>query len=160
MEITPITNWNIYRKSKLYIEEMLTKKMTDSEKQKVEVMSTLIEEFERKGDFNNEDVIIEPVMDQVFDLVKKVSFLEKEGLVERGLKLGEEYGELSAEILKFVGYKKNSESKDEIKNKILLESTDCLIMIFDIMNQMNFTKEEICNMADKQINKWTNNIKK
>lgn len=160
MEIKPITNWHIYEKSKRYVEEMSNKKLTSEEKDKINVIITLIECFERTGKVDYNNVIVEPLIDQVFDSVKNVSNLEKEGIIERGLKLGEEYGELSAEILKFVGYKRSEESKEDIKNKILLESTDCLIMIFDIMSQLGFTREEICNMADKQINKWTNNLKK
>jgi hypothetical protein len=31
-------------------------------------------------------------------------------------------------------------------------------MIFDIMTQMGFTKEQICDMSEKQVNKWLKNI--
>ena len=90
--------------------------------------------------------------------VSNASQYEEHGIIERGLKLGEEYGELSAEILKFVGYKRSLETKEQINYNILLESTDCLIMIFDIMTQMGFTKEQICDMSEKQVNKWLTNI--
>jgi hypothetical protein len=99
------------------------------------------------------------LIDNVYNLVENASKLENPGLLERTLKLGEEYGELSAEILKLNGYKRTTEDRKTIENNILLESTDCLIMIFDIMSQMGFTKEEICDMADKQVNKWLKNIK-
>ena len=61
--------------------------------------------------------------------------------------------------LKLKGYKRTTEDESKINYNILLESTDCLIMIFDIMVHMNFTKEQICNMAEKQVNKWLNGIK-
>ena len=80
--------------------------------------------------------------------------------MERCLKLGEEYGELSAEFLKLSGYKRSDLSESQIRQNILLESTDCLIMILDIMSNMGFTKREIVEMAEKQVNKWLNNIDK
>ena len=117
-----------------------------------------MEEFERKGKTSKEELEVEPLIDYVYDLVTNASKYEKHGLIERGLKLGEEYGELSAEILKLAEYKRSEESKEKIEHNILLESTDCLIMIFDIMTHMNFTKEQICDMAEGQVNKWLRNI--
>ena len=43
--------------------------------------------------------------------------------------------------------------------KALLESVDSLIMIFDIMIKLGFTKDQIVEMAEKQVNKWLNYIK-
>jgi len=105
-----------------------------------------------------EHAVLEPLIGCVYDLVTNASKFENPGLIERGLKLGEEYGELSAEILKLVNYKRTNESKEEIRKNILLESTDCLIMIFDIIAQMEFSKDEICEMAESQVNKWMKNI--
>ncbi len=156
MEIKPITNILDYKKSKEFVKSHQSNNLSNDEKTKLNVISILIEDFERKGNPNLDDVVIEPLIDQVFDMVNSASKLEKSGLLERGLKLGEEYGELSAELLKLLGYKKSDLSKDQIKYNILLESTDCLIMIFDIMLHMGFEKKEICDMANKQINKWLN----
>lgn len=158
MKIKPIkTLWD-YEQSKKHLNSFLNKKLTPEESNDLEVLEILIEDFEKKGVMKKENVVLEPILDYIYDLVIDVSNLEKPGILERGLKLGEEYGELSAEILKMVNYKKTTEDKKTIENNILLESTDCLIMIFDIMNQMKFTKEEICNMAEKQINKWIKNF--
>ena len=152
MKIKPLRKYHDYKTMKDYVESN-SKKNSD-----VEVMSVLIEEYERKLDFDKKNIEIEPIIDNVFNLVKKASHYEKPGLVERVLKLGEEYGELSAEILKLSGYKRNSLTKDTIKYNILLESTDCLIMVFDIMIEMGFSKEEISNMANKQVSKWLETI--
>lgn len=97
-------------------------------------------------------------IDSIFDEVKSTSELEKPGILERGLKLTEECGELAAEILKLEGFKRTDESEEVIKEKILLESTDCLIMVLDIMSQMGFSKEQIHEMSMKQIGKWKRGI--
>lgn len=97
---------------------------------------------------------MENSIDHIHELIKNVSKLETGGLIERGLKLSEESGELAAEILKLVDFKKNNLTKEQIRENILLESSDCLIVILDIMIHMGFSKEEIVNMSEKQINKW------
>lgn len=159
MKIKPIDNLYDYEQTKRFIEQESKKNnLSEDERNKIRVFNILIEEFQKRGKFDPKDVTIEPLIDNVWQSVKEVSKYEQKGLIQRGLKLGEEYGELSAEILKFVGYKKSSETEDEIRKKILLESTDCLIMILDIIINMEFNKEEICNMSEKQIKKWLNNI--
>jgi hypothetical protein len=158
MKIKPIRNLYDYNEAQKYLESIFHSELTEEESNDVAILEILIEEFERKGKVSKEDLVVEPLIDYVFDLVTNASQYESPGLLERGLKLGEEYGELSAEILKLSGYKRSEESKEKIEYNILLESTDCLIMIFDIMTQMGFTKEQICNMSEKQVNKWLKNI--
>ena len=158
MKLKPIKTLYDYKKAQDYLESIFHKELTEDESNDVAILEVLMEEYERKGKVSKEDLTIEPLIDYVFDLVTNASQYESEGILERGLKLGEEYGELSAEILKLSGYKKSNESKEDINYNILLESTDCLIMIFDIMTQMGFTKEQICSMAEKQVNKWLKNI--
>lgn len=158
MKIKPIRTIYDYNQAKKYLESIFHSELTEEESNNVAVLEILMEEFERKGNPIEEDIISEPLIDYVYDLVTNASKYEKTGLLERGLKLGEEYGELSAEILKLAGYKRSEESEEIIKKNILLESTDCLIMIFDIMTQMGFTKEQICNMSENQVNKWLKNI--
>ena len=158
MKIKPIKTIYDYNQAQKYLESIFHNELTEEEANDVAVLEVLIENFERQGRPSKENLDVEPLIDYVFDLVTNASQYEEKGLLERGLKLGEEYGELSAEILKLAGYKRSKETKEEINNNILLESTDCLIMIFDIMTQMGFTKEQICEMAEKQINKWLKNI--
>ena len=159
MTLKPIKNYYDYKQAQKYMESVINKEnLTSDETDNIEILSVLIEDFERKGKPNLEDVVVEPIIDYIYDLVENASKYEKHGLLERGLKLGEEYGELSAEILKLKGYKKTTEDEGRINYNILLESTDCLIMVFDIMTHMGFTKEQICDMAEKQVNKWLKNI--
>ena len=158
MKLKPIKTLYDYNQAQKYLESIFHAELTEEESNNVAILEILMEEFERKGKVSKEDLVVEPLIDYVYDLVTNASQYEEEGLLERGLKLGEEYGELSAEILKFVGYKRSLETKEQINYNILLESTDCLIMIFDIMTQMGFKKEQICNMAERQVNKWITNI--
>ena len=158
MKIKPIKTIYDYNQAQKYLESIFHNELTEEEANDVAVLEVLIENFERQGRPSKENLDVEPLIDYVFDLVTNASQYEEKGLLERGLKLGEEYGELSAEILKLAGYKRSSETKEEINNNILLESTDCLIMIFDIMTQMGFKKEQICGMAERQVNKWITNI--
>jgi hypothetical protein len=159
MKLKPIKSLYDYNQAQKYLESIFNSELTEEEANNIAILEVLIEDFERKGKVSKENLEIEPLIDYVYDLVNQVSKYEEPGLLERGLKLGEEYGELSAEILKLEGYNKSSQTKEEINNNILLESTDCLIMIFDIMTQMEFEKEKICQMAEKQVNKWLTNIK-
>ena len=159
MELKPIANQYDYQQAQKYLESIHGIELSKEESNKVSILTVLIEEFERKSKPVEEEIISETLIDYVFDLVINASKYEKHGLIERGLKLGEEYGELSAEILKLKGYKKTTEDEGRINYNILLESTDCLIMIFDIMAHMGFTKEQICDMAEKQVNKWLSGIK-
>lgn len=158
MKIKPIKTLYDYEKAQKYLESVFHKELTEEESNEIEVLEILVEEFERKGEILKDNIVTEPLIDYIYELVINASKFESPGLLERGLKLGEEYGELSAEILKLVNYKRSNESKEKIKENILLESTDCLIMIFDIMSQMGFTREQICDMAENQVNKWIKNI--
>ena len=158
MKLKPIKTIYDYNQAQKYLESIFHSELTEEEANNVSILEVLIENFERQGKVAKENLEMEPLIDYVFDLVSNASQYEEHGIIERGLKLGEEYGELSAEILKLAGYKRSSETKEEINNNILLESTDCLIMIFDIMTQMGFKKEQICGMAERQVNKWITNI--
>lgn len=158
MKLKPIKNIKDYKSAIKWIDSISTKELTEEESNAVQVLSILIEDFERKNS-KEESPTSEPQLDYIYDLVETSSKYEKHGLLERGLKLGEEYGELAAEILKLKEFKRTLESKEEIRKNILLESTDCLIMIYDIISHMKFKKEEVVDMAEKQIGKWISGIK-
>ena len=163
--LKPIRNYSDYLEAQKQLESIFHSDLDSEEGQKAEILSILIESYERKMNPPIEeikDINIEPLIDCVYDLVENTSNLESDefGITERGLKLNEEVGELSAEILKLVGYKRSGLNKDEIRKEILKESVDCLIMVFDIMSFMGFTKQEIVEMSEEKINKWLNDINK
>jgi NTP pyrophosphatase (non-canonical NTP hydrolase) len=98
-------------------------------------------------------------IDKIYDLVSKVSQLEQSDITKKGLKLNEEVGELSAEILKLVGYKHHNDTSEEIRQHLLEEAADSLIIIFDILVIQGYTKEEIVKTCGNKINKWVDQIK-
>ena len=95
-------------------------------------------------------------IDSIWNLIDELSKYENSTIKDRVLKLMEESGELSAEVLKISGYKVNNLSPDELRKKILLESVDCLVVIMNILITEKYTKEEVIEMSNQQINKWIN----
>lgn len=157
ISLKPIRNHEDYLEAQKQLETVFHSELNSEEGQKAEILTVLIESYEKKMIPSPQDLNLEPPIDYIYDLVKSTGEFvksEKYGIVERGLKLSEETGELAAEILKFVGFKNSDSSKSEIEQHMLLESVDCLIMVFDIMTHMGFTKQQITEMSEKQINKW------
>lgn len=92
--------------------------------------------------------------------VRKVSKLEKRSLLARGLKLNEEAGELSAEILKFLGEKgKNGKTKAEVLDHLRLEAVDVWLMASDILCYTNTSDEQITDIMNSQLSKWRSGLK-
>ena len=125
MKIKPIKTIYDYNQAQKYLESIFHNELTEEEANDVAVLEVLIENFERQGKPSKENLEVEPLIDYVFDLVTNASQYEEKGLLERGLKLGEEYGELSAEILKLAGYKRSKETRKLVTSywKELLKST-------------------------------------
>jgi hypothetical protein len=169
MDITPIKTEEKYKEYLEYLESIFHMDLTEEESERVEIIEILIEDYEKKINLSipNENVesndkLFPTGLEYIFNLVKETSMLEGEvSLVTKGLKLSEEQGELSAEILKLVGYKFNKyeESNEKIMNNLLLEGTDCIIVVFDILSKLGFTVPQIIEMSEIQINKWLNQIK-
>jgi hypothetical protein len=91
--------------------------------------------------------------------VKKVSKMEKKSLVERGLKLNEEAGELSAEILRWEGLKgTRGKTQKEIMYDLHLEAVDCLLMAMDILVHTGATERRIKAIMDSQLDKWMEGV--
>ncbi len=157
ISLKPIRSHEDYTEAQKQLESIFHSDLDSDEGNKAEILSILIENYERKMNPSIDDINIDPLIDYVYELVKSTSDIvksEKYGIVERGLKLSEETGELAAEILKLVGFKNCDESKEQIKENMLLESVDCLIMVFDIMTHIGYTKQQIIDMSEKQVNKW------
>jgi hypothetical protein len=160
MKITPINSKEDYLKYTNYLDGLYGVELNEEQTNDILVIQQLVDYWEQNNlskvklddDFTNED------LDYIFDLVKNVSSAQGYGLSERVVKLQEEVGELSAEVLKLRGFKKSDLSKDEIRNNILLETVDCLIMSMDILSHEKFQKKEIIEIADKQIEKWLSQL--
>ena len=159
MNIKPLKTEQDYQEALVLFDKIKEYPIDSKEGQDAEILMILIEDFKSK---NYPD--IEPIndwsIDYLYSLVQKCTKFETKGtLSDKGLKLCEETGELAAELLKFSGYKYSNDTPEEYTQKALLESVDCMIMIFDIMIYLGFTKQQIVEMCESQINKWLTNIK-
>ena len=119
-----------------------------------------IEEYEKSKQLETTPEDIQSI-DYIFDLVCKVSPLEKSNNISsKGLKLNEEVGELSAEILKLIKYKYHTDTEEQIRQNLLEEAADSIIQVFDILADLKYTKEELIEASEKKIDKWLNQINK
>lgn len=163
MKISPIHTEEDYEKAIAQLESIFHAEIGTEEGNQAEILSILIEKYEDehypipKPELQDKDLEFD--FNYIYELVKQTASVENGTIVEKGLKLNEEVGELSAELLKLVQYKHTTDSHEVIMEKALLESVDSLIMIFDIMIKLGFTKDQIVEMAEKQVNKWLNYIK-
>jgi hypothetical protein len=160
MKITPIKTIEEYKNFSKYLDSLYGIELDSEKANEVLRIQQLIEHYEQnniskvsENNFDSED------LDYIYDLIKNVSKFEGYGLIERVCKLQEEVGELSAETLKSIGFKKNTLSSEEVRKNILLEAVDCLIMSMDILSHQKFSKKEIIEMSNSQIEKWLNNLK-
>lgn len=163
MKIKPIRNEQDYEEALQELESIFHAELGSEEGNRAEILSILIEKYEDEHYAipkpNLEEKDLEYDFNYIYELVKQTASVEKGTLVEKGLKLNEEVGELSAELLKLVEYKHTQETKEQIMANALVESVDSLIMIFDIMIKLGLTKDQIVETAEKQIDKWLNYIK-
>lgn len=152
---------NEYQEYLKYIESVFHKELSEEEANDVELISLLIEDYEKSKQI--ESILMEELqsIDYIYDLVCKVSPLEKSNnIYSKGLKLNEEVGELSAEILKLINYKYHNDTEEQILQNLLEEAADSLIQVFDILAFLKYTKEEIIEASEKKIDKWLNQINK
>lgn len=97
-------------------------------------------------------------LNDVFDSVKQVSIIAQKKkeipLPTLMCKVTEEAGELAAEVLRLVGHKKSKQTKEVTIKKIKSEGVDVMLALFDVLNNVDITKEEILKLSTKAINKW------
>jgi NTP pyrophosphatase (non-canonical NTP hydrolase) len=94
-------------------------------------------------------------LNYVFSLIRKASnSIERTALIKKALKLNEEVGELSAEVLREDGYKDSTYTKEEIRRRIIEEAVDSLVMIGDILNDVKATDSEIIDCTEDAVTKW------
>ena len=160
MKLKPIKTKEDYKKFNKYLDSLYGVELTEEQTNEILIIQQLLDHYEQnnmsKVSLSEES---KENFDYIYELIQNVSELEGYGLIERVCKLQEEVGELSAETLKMIGFKNSNLTKEQIKENILLESVDCLIMSMDILSTQGYSKDEIIKMADSQINKWVNNLK-
>jgi NTP pyrophosphatase (non-canonical NTP hydrolase) len=156
-----IKNNNEYQTYLKYIESVFHKELSEEEANDIELISLLIEDYEKSNQIENLPIEDIQSIDYIYDLVCKVSPLEKSNNISsKGLKLNEEVGELSAEILKLINYKYHNDTEEQIRQNLLEEAADSIIQVFDILADLKYTKEELIEASEKKIDKWLNQINK
>ncbi len=120
-----------------------------SEKRQKEILKNAEKLINDSSIFNLSETLIE---------VFKVSKKERKSLTLQLVKLAEEHGELAAGVLMHLGQKGSDMSKSEIKENVLEESCDCLLMILSILNKAGFNINEINDMVKKKLEKWENKL--
>lgn len=73
------------------------------------------------------------------------------------LKLMEEVGELSCDILKLKQYKVNTENKKDILINAKEEVVDCLTMLINISEKLEISDEDLVKIFGKKLKKWNKN---
>ncbi len=92
--------------------------------------------------------------------LRRISKLESKSLAERGLKLGEEYGELAAEIFKLLGKKSTNQTKKETLEHLREEAVDCLIMSLDILVKVKTSDKDVRRLLNAKLDKWLDKMEK
>jgi hypothetical protein len=160
MNLKPINSKEDYQWATKELEPILNAELGTRDGDRAQILSILIEDYENKNLKIDNQIDTDFTFDYLYDLVKNACELEKTfTIAEKGLKLAEEVGELSAELLKITGYKHTNDTKEEAIQKALLESCDVLIMIFGLMIQLGYTKQQIVEMTESQVNKWLKYVK-
>lgn len=96
-------------------------------------------------------------MDQLWDATVNHSNLAGSKSLENvTIKLGEEFGEVCAEVLKLNGYKKSGQTYEETQSNLREESVDLFITLIDWMNKLGMTKEELYKIFPTKLDKWKN----
>jgi NTP pyrophosphatase (non-canonical NTP hydrolase) len=100
-------------------------------------------------------------MDQIIDRINRLSKIDSKNLLETCIKIQEEVGELSAELLKLRGKKgSNGQLKFQIEQNILEECCDVIIMTHSLLNKLKFNRTKIKKALNKKMDKAEINVKK
>jgi NTP pyrophosphatase (non-canonical NTP hydrolase) len=97
----------------------------------------------------------------VFRKMKSLNKIEKKTIIEKALKLNEETGELSAEILKLKGFKgSNGKNYNQVKNEAVLEVADIMIVLMSICVDLEISVTDILKSCDKKIKCYESKLKR
>jgi NTP pyrophosphatase (non-canonical NTP hydrolase) len=99
-------------------------------------------------------------LDKTLINIFKVSKKERKSLTLQLVKLAEEHGELAAAVLMHLGQKGTRMSKAEVKENVLEEACDCLLIVLSILNKAGFNEKQINEMLIKKLKKWQDRMYK
>lgn len=99
-------------------------------------------------------------LDKTLVEVFRVSKKERKSLPNQVIKLAEEHGELAAALLMSMGQKGTTMSKEEVRENVLEEACDVVLMALSIMKKAKFTEKEIDEMLIRKLKKWERRLGK
>lgn len=82
---------------------------------------------------------------------------DKQTIENMLLKLMEEVGELSCDILKIKQYKVNTEDKKDVLANAKEEVVDCFAILINISEKLDISDEEMVKIFGKKLKKWDKN---
>lgn len=94
--------------------------------------------------------------DTVYNRVKTLSQGDGQSIENRILKLQEEVGEASADVLMMRGYKHNKKNLtfEKLVEELNLEAVDILIVAFDLMAVLGISNEKAKVIFDEKMKVW------
>lgn len=103
-------------------------------------------------------------MNDFMNLMRRITPRDRKTLLQRAAKLGEEAGEVLAEVLVLDGahgteYKNVYDSSTEIEAKIAEECVDVIIVASSILAQLETLDEEIERLVSVKVQKWKGALK-
>lgn len=100
-------------------------------------------------------------MDKILERIYKLSNGDRKNTIEKCIKIQEELGELSAEILKLRGKKgSNGITKDQIEENILEECCDIIIITHSLIKKLKYDKARVFTAFHRKLDKVEVNLKK
>lgn len=84
----------------------------------------------------------------------------KKTLDKKAIKLLEESGEFAAAYLMHVGSKGTKKSAEAVRDNLLEEGIDIMLVISSILMRFDFSIDEIAEMFEKKMDKWEKQVKK
>lgn len=99
-------------------------------------------------------------MHEIYEVVKILGSKDSKVIEKKFIKLSEEAGELAAAYLEEDGFKvrKVAKTDEELRDHILEEGVDSIMVIMDILACKEFTYEQICNKMWDKLHEWKTNI--
>lgn len=100
-------------------------------------------------------------MDKIIERIHKLSKCDKKSAIEKCVKIQEELGELSSELLKIRGKKgANGITKAQLEENILEECCDIIIITHSLIKKLKYEKSRVIKAFHRKLDKVELNLKK
>ena len=100
-------------------------------------------------------------MDKILERIHSLSKGDTKNALEKCIKIQEEVGELSAELLKLKGKKgANGITKAQLEENILEECCDIIIVTHSLIKKLKYDKARVITAFHRKLDKVEANLKK